>query len=58
MTKCITTVKEMQTLTSQFKREGQSIGFVPTMGALHDGHLTMMRQSSAENDISIISVFV
>lgn len=48
----------MQTLTSQFKREGQSIGFVPTMGALHDGHLTMMRQSSAENDISIISVFV
>lgn len=58
MTKCITTVKEMQALTSQFKREGQSIGFVPTMGALHDGHLTMMRQSSAENDISIISVFV
>ncbi|MCY1619207.1 pantoate--beta-alanine ligase [Staphylococcus pettenkoferi] len=58
MTKCITTVKDMQTLTSQFKREGQSIGFVPTMGALHDGHLTMMRQSSAENDISIISVFV
>lgn len=58
MTKCITTVKEMQVLTSQFKREGQSIGFVPTMGALHDGHLTMMRQSSAENDISIISVFV
>ena len=58
MTKCITTVKEMQKLTSQFKREGQSIGFVPTMGALHDGHLTMMRQSSAENDISIISVFV
>lgn len=58
MTKCITTVKEMQSLTSQFKREGQSIGFVPTMGALHDGHLTMMRHSSAENDISIISVFV
>ena len=58
MTKCITTVKEMQKLTSQFKREGQSIGFVPTMGALHDGHLTMMRHSSAENDISIISVFV
>lgn len=58
MTKCIITVKEMQKLTSQFKREGQSIGFVPTMGALHDGHLTMMRQSSAENDISIISVFV
>ncbi|MCY1592696.1 pantoate--beta-alanine ligase [Staphylococcus pettenkoferi] len=58
MTKCITTVKEMQKLTSQFKREGQSIGFVPTIGALHEGHLTMMRQSSAENDISIISVFV
>lgn len=58
MTKCISTVKEMQALTYQFKREGQSIGFVPTMGALHDGHLTMMRQSSAENDISIISVFV
>ena len=51
MTKVITTIKQHQ-------REGKTIGFVPTMGALHDGHLTMMKQSVSENDLTVISIFV
>lgn len=58
MAKVITTVKAMQQLMSDYRLKGQTIGFVPTMGALHDGHLTMMKQSIAENDITVASVFV
>lgn len=58
MTEIITHISEMQKITSDVKRQGKTIGFVPTMGALHDGHLTMMKQSIKEQDITIISVFV
>ena len=58
MTKVIQTVSEMQQITQELKRTGKTIGFVPTMGALHEGHLSMMRRSVEENDITVISVFV
>lgn len=58
MTKVITTINEMQSIVKQHQREGKTIGFVPTMGALHDGHLTMMKQSVSENDLTVISIFV
>ncbi|MCO4339219.1 pantoate--beta-alanine ligase [Staphylococcus agnetis] len=58
MTKVITSIQDMQHLTSRLRLEGKSIGFVPTMGALHEGHLMMMRQSIEYNDITVISVFV
>lgn len=58
MTKVIKTINEMQSIVKQHQREGKTIGFVPTMGALHDGHLTMMKQSVSENDLTVISIFV
>ncbi|MBI5975026.1 pantoate--beta-alanine ligase [Staphylococcus canis] len=58
MTQVVTTIQEMQQRTTQHRLEGKTIGFVPTMGALHEGHLTMMQQSIHENDITVISVFV
>jgi len=53
-----TTIKEIQKYLRQFRKKGKSVGFVPTMGALHEGHLMLIRRSKAENDITVCSIFV
>ncbi|MBU8879071.1 pantoate--beta-alanine ligase [Bacillus sp. FJAT-29790] len=56
--KIITTINEMQTTIQQEKKAGKSIGFVPTMGFLHEGHLTLMKKAREENDLVVVSIFV
>ena len=54
----ITTKKELQAAVSACKNEGKTIGLVPTMGALHQGHASLVKRAVAENDICVVSVFV
>ncbi|HKL96923.1 MAG TPA: pantoate--beta-alanine ligase [Paludibacteraceae bacterium] len=54
----IRTKHELTNYISAAKSAGQSIGFVPTMGALHEGHLMLVKRSVSENDICVVSVFV
>ena len=52
------TIQSVKEFLSGKKREGKTTGFVPTMGALHEGHLELMRRAKKENDLLAVSVFV
>ncbi len=54
----IRTVAELRDRVDAFKRDGKKIGLVPTMGALHQGHLSLVEKARGENDAVIVSVFV
>ncbi len=54
----VKTIEEVRGTVKKWKNEGYSIGFVPTMGYLHEGHKSLIERSVKENDKTVVSVFV
>lgn len=54
----INTTAQLQELLQEERAKGRTIGLVPTMGALHEGHESLVRRSVAENDITVVSIFL
>ena len=54
----VKTIKYLRQILSQARLKGQKIGFVPTMGYLHEGHLSLMRQAHQECDVCVVSIYV
>lgn len=54
----VTTIAQLKEIVLATKKEGKTIGLVPTMGYLHEGHLTLATQARQENDLVIMSIFV
>lgn len=54
----VKTIKEVREIVNEWKRQGLSVGLVPTMGYLHEGHQSLISKSASQNDRTVVSVFV
>ncbi len=54
----ITTISELRSALTLQREQGKRIGFVPTMGALHEGHRSLVRLSKQDSDVTVVSIFV
>ena len=54
----VKSINELRRFLADERQSGKRIGFVPTMGALHDGHLSLVKRCTEANDVSVVSIFV
>ena len=56
--KVVKTIKEVRDFVNSQRKDGKTVGLVPTMGYLHEGHMSLIRKSVSLNDVTVVSVFV